>query len=102
MTRRISRKHGMSTQLGRKSIDEVQEFARKHDLPVPDGYIASAEGGLSLMGDVHVIEVKVTGDPKLVTKLERKLPPSDESAPRVMKRKKFRIISIGKSLFSLS
>jgi hypothetical protein len=56
---------------GRKTIAEIQEFARANKLPVPDGYIASGEGGVHLGPHVRVIEVKVTHDPRRITQLDR-------------------------------
>jgi hypothetical protein len=70
MSRRLFR---VPTRAGQKTIDDIQQFAREHELPVPDGYIASGEGGVRLGGKVRVVEIHVTDDPKRVGKLERQV-----------------------------
>jgi hypothetical protein len=90
---------------GRKTIAEIQEFARANKLPVPDGYIASGEGGVHLGPHVRVIEVKATHDPGRITQIDRETEAQEQLAMKFPSIRKGGIlgwvISGGKALLSM-
>lgn len=66
MPRRSAKSKPMSATSGRKTIDDLQQFARENALPVPDGFLASGEGGARLAGGVKVVEIYGSDEPIVV------------------------------------
>src|SRR3954447_23743982 len=66
MPRRTAKNDAMPATSGRKTIDDLQQFARANALPVPDGYLASGESGTRLADGVTVVEVRGSDEPIVV------------------------------------